>query len=248
MEEACLGRVSSATASAEAAGPDPDHAGLARRLPGLLGRRMPSGREHGRRVPSRPAAILRVAQRSEHPGPVDPRPGRLHGLAPRAGPGPGHARPAHRLAEGLLSLPAAGRRAPRQPGGTAGEPEALGAGAEGPQPRADRPAAGKPAPHGPVLAPRSGPAGAALRDRMPGLGDFQLEALRHAPRRWLLHVPRQGRQGAARALGRTGGGSRAGVPGTRAAGAGWPAQASIPRGSCCRTAAGGCGGNGSGNC
>ena len=78
--------------------------------------------------------------------------GWLH--APRVGPG--QHRSAHRVVEGLLSLPAIGRRAARKSGGTAGQPEALGARAQGAQPRADRPALCFAGRSDPVLAPRPG--------------------------------------------------------------------------------------------
>ena len=53
-----------------------------------------------------------------------------------------------------------------------------------------------------LLAARSGFAGVALRDRLPGVGDFPAQDARHASRRALLHLPRQGRQGTADAVGR----------------------------------------------
>ena len=134
-------------------------------------------------------------QRRQHSGPVDSRSGRLRRLAARPGVGPRQHRPAHRVAEGLLPLLAVGRRDGRQPGGAAGQPETVGARAQDPQQRANRPAVFRPGPDRSVLAPRPGAVGAALRHGLPGLGAFPPPLAGHAPRRGFLHLPRQGRQG-----------------------------------------------------
>ena len=208
---------------------------------------MPPGRQHRGRLPPRYQAILPMAPGPGGYGPDDPRPGRLCRLAARAEVEPHEHRPAYRLAEGLLSLFATGRRAGRKPGRTAGQPEAVGARAEGPvagpgQPPFRNAEAGRP-----LLAARSGTAGTALRHRLPGVGAFEPEASRPAPRRRLLRLPRQRRQAADGAAGGQGRRGRAGVSRARARPA-WLRRFRRRRsGSCSPIAAAACGASGSGN-
>ncbi len=177
----------------------PDGAGMARRLPDLQRRRVPFGGQHRSGVPPRPPAVSRLARRAEHSDALDPRPGRLCHLAARPGLGAGHLGPAHRLVAGLLPLLAIGRGDPRQSGGTPRQPETLGAGPQGAQPPAGRSAHGKPPAQRPLLAPRPCAPGTPLRNRLPGVGDPEPAPARPAPRRGLLPLPGQGRQGTHRA-------------------------------------------------
>ncbi len=208
---------------------------------------MPPGRQHRGRLPPRYDAVLPMAPGPCGCGPDDPRPGRLCRLAARAEIEPHEHRPAHRVAEGLFPLLATGRRAGGKPGRTAGQPEAVGAGAEGPlagpgQPPLRDAEAGRP-----VLAARSGAAGTALRHRLPGVGAFEPEASRRAPGGRLLHLPRQRRQAADGAAGGQGRRGRAGVSRARTRSAGGAGFARRRSGSCSPIAAAVCGASGSGS-
>ena len=127
--------------AAQAAERETDLAGGVRRL---RGGGVPPGREHGGGLSAGPDAVSSSGRRGVRSRNDDPGSGRLRDLAPRQEFPAGHARPAPRFAQGLLPLPAARRRSAGQPGRVAGQPEALGAGAPGAQPRADRRAAGEP--------------------------------------------------------------------------------------------------------
>ena len=116
--------------------------------------------------------------------------------------GAGVDQPARRVAQGLLSLPAAGRRAEREPGRAAGHAEVVAARANGAVSRRDRRPAGGSAAAAAVVAARSGDAGNAVRDRLPCVGVVADAAARRAPCRAILRVSRQGRQAAGRAAGR----------------------------------------------
>ena len=208
---------------------------------------MPPGREHRGRLPPRYEAILSMAPGPGGYVPYDPRSGRLCQLAARAEIVSHQHRPAYRLAEGLFPLLATGRRAGRKPGRTAGQPEAVGAGAEGPlagpgQPPFRNAQAGRA-----VLAARSGTAGTAVRHRLPGVGTLEPEASRPAPGRRLLHLPRQRRQAADGAARRPRPPPRCGrISSTN--GALWLRRSRRrPSGSCSPIAADACGASGSGN-
>ena len=129
-------------------------------------------------------------------------------------------RPAHCLAESLFSLFATGRRAGGKPGRIAGQPEVVGASAEGPLAGPGQPPVRDAETGRPLLAARSGTAGTALRHRLPGLGTFPSETSRSASRRGLLHLSRQRRQAADGAAGGQGRRGRAGVSRARARPAG----------------------------
>ena len=83
-----------------------------------------------------------------------------------------------------------------------------------------RTAARQPAARRTAVAARSGTAGAALRHRLPGVGNLAPETGRRPPGRGLLPLPGQGRQGAAGAAGSPGDRGSPRVSGTRAARAG----------------------------
>ena len=124
----------------------------------------------------------------------------------------------------FLPLSATRRAAAREPGGTAGQPETVGARAARDRAGHDRQAAGKPRPVRRPLAARPGAVGAAVRHRLPGLGTLEPEAMRRAPGRRLLQVPGQGGQRADRAAGPPGDPGRARLSGARAARARGAAQ------------------------
>ena len=178
----------------------------------------------------------------------DPRPGRLSAGCTGAN-WPRQHRPAYRVAEGLLPLLAVGRRAARQPGRVAGQPEALGAGAQGAQlEQIDRLFA----------APgRTDPCwrrDRALLELLYATGcraseAFEPPTARHAPRRGLLHLPRQGRQGATGAAWARGRSQPSG-PISNTSGRRLAARSGAPPrlGCCCRIAGGDCGASGFGNC
>ena len=118
--------------------------------------------------------------------------------------GPGQHRPAPRLPEGLLSLPAIGRRAEGKLRRVAGQPEALAARAPRAQSPADRPPLPMPARRRSLLASRPGDARVALCHRLPGVGAVELADARPAPGRGLLRLPGQRGQAADRAHRRPG--------------------------------------------
>ena len=136
---------------------------------------MPPSRQHGGCLPPRYEAVLPLAQARAVAALS------IRDLADYVGwlherNWPHEHRPAYRLAEGFFPLLATGRRAGRKPGRIAGQPEAVGAGAGGPlagpgQPPFRDAEAGRP-----LLAARPGPAGAAVRHRLPGLGAVEPEA------------------------------------------------------------------------
>ena len=125
-----------------------------------------------------------------------PRPGRLLRRPGQEGAGAGEHRPAGRNAENLLCLPATRRCHHRESrgvdhGGEAGRRDSRHALA-GP----GGPTAGEPRGRGATGLPRPGPARVALRHGLPCLRGLHAPHRRRASWGELLHLPRQGQQGA----------------------------------------------------
>ena len=126
----------------------------------------------------------------------------------------GQHRPAHRFAEGLFPLfpPVGGCRLADKSGRVVGQPETVW---ERHLPKVlsieqiDR-LLSFPVRTDVLLAARSGSVVVVVCDRLPGVGDFAAQDARHASRRVLLRMPRQGRQGTGHAVG--GAGGRGGFP------------------------------------
>src|SRR5690606_10732535 len=112
-------------------------------------------------------------------------------------------RAAHHFVEALFSVPAARRRADREPGRVARLAKAVGTSARGAFAFDDGRAVECAGAARPELAARSRDARTALRHRLPRVGSIALADERRASRPGLLPLPRQGRQTTHRAAGQT---------------------------------------------